>query len=126
MTSKAKIAEYGHAMAALSERQRKFVMALINYPGIRKNKAAELAGYQNSPGGMRVVAHHLTHNLKIQAALREEAGKRLGTHALRRSGVLLQQLIDDESAPSEERTKAAIAAMTVLDALRGRYTRGNP
>lgn len=93
-------------MAALSERQRAFVMAMIEFPGITQAKAAIRAGYRNSPGGMKVQGHYLAHHLGVQAAIREEAGKRLNSAALTAANVLVGFLTDKEVDP-KERIKAA-------------------
>ena len=92
--------EYGPEMAALTERQRKFVMAMIEYPGITQGKAAELAGYSASSGVLlRKTGHFLSHNPAVQLAIRAEAGKRLNSSSLMAANVLLSLLSDR----SEER-----------------------
>jgi phage terminase small subunit len=98
--------ELGPAMAALNERQRAFVMAMIEHPGITQARAAELAGYKNSPGGMKVHGHYCAHNPAVQAAIREEAGKRLNSASLLAANVLVEILGSDD-IPAKERLKAA-------------------
>jgi phage terminase small subunit len=102
--------EFGPAMAALNERQRAFVMAMIEFPGITQAKAAERAGYQNSPGGMRVQGHYLAHHPGVQAAIREEAGKRLNSLSLLAANVMADVMLDPE-APLKEKLKAAAAVL---------------
>jgi phage terminase small subunit len=104
-------AEFGPAMAVLTEKQRAFVMAMINYPGITQYEAAKRAGYTpNSEVGQRVKGHYAAHNPKVQAAIREEAGKRLNSLSLRASNFLME-VLDDDAAPLKERTKAALAVL---------------
>lgn len=98
--------EFGKAMAALSEKQRQFVLAMIEFPGITQAKAAARAGYQNSPGGMRVQGHYLAHHPGVQEALREEAAKRLNSASLTAAGVLMAMLTDKKVDP-KDRIKAA-------------------
>ena len=102
--------EYGPAMADLSERQRAFVVAMLEHPGITQHRAAELAGYQNSPGGMRVQGHTLAHHPKVQAAIREETGKRLNSLSLLAANVMADVMLDPE-APLKEKLKAASAVL---------------
>ncbi len=100
--------DFGPAMAALNERQRAFVMAMIEYPGITQGKAAEIAGYtpSGSPGALRVHGHYCAHNPAVQAAMREEAGKRLASTSLMAANVLMQILTDD-GVDAKDRIRAA-------------------
>lgn len=85
-------AELGPKMRALNERQRAFVMAIIEHPGITQGKAAELAGYQNSPGGHRVKGHLLAHDERVIAAIHEVAGQRMRSSSLLAADVVVQLL----------------------------------
>src|SRR6266571_5005785 len=98
--------EYGPAMQALSERQRAFVMAIIEYPGITQADAARRAGYSDVKEGAKVRGHYCAHNPAVQAAMREEAGKRLNSSSLMAANVLLELLQDDAVEP-KDRIKAA-------------------
>lgn len=99
--------EYGPAMAALNEKQRKFVLAMIEHPGCTQAKAAELAGYErNSDLGFRVQGHYVAHHPGVQAAIREEAGKRLNGAALIAANVVIG-ILTDEGVPAKEKLKAA-------------------
>lgn len=98
--------EYGPAMSALNERQRAFVMAMIEFPGITQAKAAKLAGYQNSPGGLKVHGHYCAHHPAVQAAMREEAEKRINSGSLLAASVLLKMLTDSK-VEAKDRIKAA-------------------
>lgn len=99
--------EYGPAMAALNDRQRAFVMALIEFPGITLSDAARRAGYVDADtGAIRVRAHYCAHNPAVQAAMREEAGKRLNSSSLIAANALMAMLTDDGVEP-KDRIKAA-------------------
>jgi phage terminase small subunit len=98
--------DYGPAMSALNDRQRAFVMAMIEFPGITQAKAAEIAGYRNSPGGMKVQGHSCAHNAGVQAAIREVAGARLNSNSLLAADVLVE-IARDEGASRKDRLKAA-------------------
>lgn len=97
---------YGKAMEALTERQRRFVLAMIDVPGCSHAAAARAAGYSDIAEGAKVRGHYLAHNPAVQEAIREEAGKRLNAASLTAAGVLLAFLTDDAIAP-KERIKAA-------------------
>lgn len=73
-------ASHGPAMRALNSRQRQFVYALLETGTTDHTRAARMAGYTSeSAQGVRTQAHRLAHNPKVQAALHEEAQKRLGS-----------------------------------------------
>lgn len=93
-------------MAALNERQRAFVMALIEFPGIAHAEAARRAGYSDASEGAKVRGFYLAHSPSVQAAMREEAGKRLNSSSLIAANVLLELLTSGEVDP-KDRIKAA-------------------
>jgi len=98
--------DIGPAMAALSEKQRKFVMAMVEHPGISRAEAARQAGYSDTKEGAKVRGHHCAHNPMVQAAIREVAGLRLNANSLLAADVLVTIARDDE-APRKDRLKAA-------------------
>jgi hypothetical protein len=64
--------EYGPCMMALSERERKFVLAMASDPEGNATEWARMAGYgDNGGGGIRVTAHDLIHRERVQAAALE-------------------------------------------------------
>lgn len=93
-------------MAALTEKQRAFVMAMIERPGITQTDAARVAGYSDTKEGAKVRGHYCAHNPAVQAAIREEAGKRLNSASLLAANVLVEILASD-AIPAKERLKAA-------------------
>lgn len=67
----------GPAMTVLNDRQRAFVIALNNAGGKNATEAARAAGYIDSgSGGIKVQAHHMLHDPRIQAAILEDARAR--------------------------------------------------
>lgn len=100
--------ELGPAMSALTERQRAFVMAMIEVPGCSHAEAARRAGYSDASEGAKVRGHYLAHNPAVQAAIREEASKRLNAASLTAAGVLLKLLTDDEVKPKDRITAAGM------------------
>ena len=71
---------FGPAMRACNERQRAFVYNLLEFGDDNFTRAARVAGYSD-PGvdstTIRVTASRLAHDPKIQAAMQEEAKRRL-------------------------------------------------
>ena len=68
---------YGPAMAALDDRERAFVVEVIQQ-GKKRNlaQAARSAGYSHHPGTSRLMGHDLLHRGPIIAALHEESRRR--------------------------------------------------
>lgn len=98
--------EYGPAMQALTEKQRLFVLAMIEVPGCSHAEAARRAGYSDIKEGAKVRGHYCAHSPAVQAAIREEASKRLNSASLTAAGVLMQ-LLTDEAIEPKDRIKAA-------------------
>lgn len=102
--------EFGPAMAALTERQRGFVLAMVETPGCSHAQAARRAGYSDASEGAKVRGFYLAHNPAVQAAIREEAGRRLNSLSLVAANVMMMVMLDDE-APLKEKLKAASAVL---------------
>lgn len=100
------IEDFGPAMAALTVKQRGFVLAMIERPGCSFAEAARIAGYSNASEGAKVSGHYCAHNPAVQAAMREEAGKRLNASSLMAANVLVGILSDDDVKP-KDKIKAA-------------------
>lgn len=103
--------DFGPAMAALTERQRRFVLVMLTVPGCSHARAAREAGYSDVAEGAKVRGHYLAHNPAVQAALREEAGKRLSSLSLVAANVMMDIMLDDAADPKNKLK----AAMAVLD-----------
>lgn len=102
--------ELGPRMRALTERQRAFVMAVIEQPGITQGEAARLAGYSASSDVLlRKQGHFLAHDERIIAAIHETAGQRMRAQSLMAANVLVELL------GSENETIALKAAGMLLD-----------
>ena len=81
MTNDMPAERFGPAMKACTERQRQFVWALLD--GCRSNKeAASRAGYQGDANTLAVTGHRLAHDPNVQAAIQEEAKRRLNSTAI--------------------------------------------
>lgn len=93
-------------MAALNEKQRGFVLAMVENPGISFAAAARQAGYSDVKEGAKVRGHHCAHNPAVQAAIREEALKRLQSASLIAAGVVIE-ILQDKRTQRKDRLKAA-------------------
>lgn len=98
-------------MAELNERQRSFVVAMVTIPGCSFARAAREAGYSDHLEAAKVRGHLLAHNPSVQAAIREEAGKRLNSLSVVAANVMMDIMLDSEADP---KTKLR-AASAVLD-----------
>ena len=101
---------FGPAMLALpSDRQRAFVLALLEQGGRGGFQRAYIqAGYSGEGGVVRVSAWKLAHDDRIQEAIREEAQKRLGGAGILATSVLVEMLNDDAT---KKPLRAKIAGM---------------
>lgn len=98
--------DLGPAMTALNERQRIFVVALVEYAG-NATQAARSAGYaDNGNGSIQVQAHRLAHDEKVQAALLEETRKRLKVATVTAAEYLVK-CVGNPQLDDKERLKAA-------------------
>ena len=87
-------AEYkcGPAMRKLNERQRAFVVAMLDFGGLDNTRAARAAGYGDggSGAGIRVTAHRLAHDPDIMEAIREEGQARMNSAGIMAVNTLLE------------------------------------
>ena len=70
-------AGYGPAMRACNDRQRRFVISLLETGSDNYTLAARMAGYSGTGNTISVTAYRLSHDPKIQAAIQEEAKRRI-------------------------------------------------
>lgn len=103
--------QLGPAMRALNPRQRAFVYFLVEMGG-NATQAAGAAGYgegsltpQQKHDACRVRGYQLTHDVKVLAAIKEEAEKRLHSGALLAASALVEMVVD---TGSKHRFKAAV------------------
>jgi len=101
--------EFGPKMRALTEKQRAFVMVLVEFPGMSGAEAARMAGYSDASEAAKVTASRLRSDQRIIEAIQEQAGKKLWAISLKAAG-RIEQLID-----SEDDAVALKAAAAVLD-----------
>jgi phage terminase small subunit len=98
---------FGPAMQALSERQQRFVLSLLEQRGRPSYaKAAREAGYSDIKEGAKVRGHFLAHDERVIAAIHEEARKRIESSAFMAANVLIE-IAADESLEAKERRAAA-------------------
>lgn len=102
--------KFGPKMLALTDKQQRFVINLLTQ-GIRNyTEAAALAGYSNngngSHGGLKVTAHRLAHDDKINAAIEEE-GRRRFKGMIPWAINLIEAVGDNQQSTGAERLKAA-------------------
>lgn len=100
-------AKLGPAMRVLNPRQRAFVVALLDL-GCQTNhtRAAMIAGYEGNGNSLKVTAHRLAHDDRVQAAIIEEARKRLTTGTIAAVSYLVD-VITSKAALDKDRLKAA-------------------
>jgi hypothetical protein len=89
--------EQGPAMKALpNERWRAFVVACLNMGvGVNNTEAARIAGFHDNgdtDGALKVYAHHLAHDPRIQAAIQEEGRKRIRFGTIQATAVLMEAM----------------------------------
>ena len=93
-------------MKALPDTQQVFVMACINMGvGLNYTEAARIAGYANTPT-IKVTAHKLAHDEKIQAAIQEQNRRTLRVGTLEAVAYLLET-VRNTKAETKDRLKAA-------------------
>lgn len=96
---------YGPAMRALpTDNQRRFVIALLELGNMNHTRAAQMAGYTGGDNGLRVTAHRLFHDDAVQAAIHEEATRRLSSAKIMAVSKLLE--IADTAPEPKDRLKA--------------------
>lgn len=71
--------EFGPKMAALSDLQRRYVLAMLSDPLGNPTRWARAAGYSDQHEAAKVRGHHLSHNPKILEAAQEEARRHVDT-----------------------------------------------
>ena len=96
----------GPAMKKLNERQQAFVTAMLEFGGRNHTKAARAAGYDGTDEVVRVTAHRLAHDPKIQEAILEEGQKRMTAGGFLAINTLLD-ICDDVTTEKKDRIKAA-------------------
>lgn len=71
--------DFGPAMLALTEQQRKFVLAMLSDPLGNASKWARAAGYSDRKGAERVRGHRNMRSDAVLRAIQEEAVRHLNT-----------------------------------------------
>jgi phage terminase small subunit len=83
---------------------------MLSIPGCTHARAAREAGYSDVAEGAKVRGHYAAHNPKVQAAIREEAGKRLNGLSVIAANVMMDIMLDEEGDP-KTKLKAAAAVL---------------
>ncbi len=102
--------DFGPAMLALVPRQRGFVIAMLDRPDADHTACARAAGYDGQPQDVRRTAYRLAHDPKIQAAIQEEARKRIGGAAILGASVLIE-IANNPKSKDADRIKAAFGLL---------------
>jgi hypothetical protein len=71
--------QWGPAMAALTPKQRNYVLAMASDPFGNPTQWARLAGYSDVKEGAKVRGHELSHDPNVDAAVKELSKTALGT-----------------------------------------------
>ena len=101
-------ADLSPEMRALSDKQRKFVWAMLETGGSDHTAAARMAGCAEA--GVRVRAFEMTHNPKVLAALKVEAVKRMGAAAMGVTAMVVETAMNRNESTGD-RLKAAAMVM---------------
>ncbi|MCC7047191.1 MAG: hypothetical protein IT562_10800 [Alphaproteobacteria bacterium] len=70
---------FGPKMSALTEKQRRYVLAMLSDPLGNPTRWARAAGYSDVKEGAKVRGHFLAHDERISEAAQEEAARHLTT-----------------------------------------------
>ncbi len=104
------VAEYGPKMRVLTEKQRRFVFAMVTSPGLPQWRYAEMAGYEGGTSVTKVKACNLLQDERISQAIHECAGMRLRSGALVAAECLME-LAASKEAPTAIRLRASEALL---------------
>lgn len=102
-----KVSEFGPHMRGLTDRQRAFVLAVLESGKHNFTEAAAAAGYSSkSYNSLRVCASNLAHDSRIQSAMQEEARRRIHSSSIMAVSTLIE-IANDDTAKAGDRLKAA-------------------
>lgn len=106
-------ADYGPAMLACSERQRRYVEIMVAHPEAAQAAAARRAGYglpDTNHNTMKQIGFKVAHNPKVIEAIREVASQRLNTSTLLAASVLAK-IAASPTAQDKDKIKAALGLL---------------
>ncbi len=101
--------EYGPAFSQLTEKQKRFVLAMASDPFGSHAEWARNAGYSDVAEGARVSAHRLMQNERIQAATLEVAKGNLQTVGPALATAVLLEIAADRNHRDQMRAAELIA-----------------
>src|SRR5450759_2350270 len=84
----------GPAMKRCTQLQRRFVLAVLMVGGGQHARAAGMAGYSGNANTLAVAGWRVAHTSYVQAAILEEAAKRLGGSAIEAVNTVLETMTD--------------------------------
>lgn len=99
----------GPAMKRCTALQRRFVLAILMIGGGQHMRAAALAGFQGNENTLAVTGYRVAHTSYVQAAILEEASKRLGGSAIEAVNTVLETMSDPKASRRERLTAAGMA-----------------
>jgi phage terminase small subunit len=101
--------DFGPLMAALTEKQRRFVMAMASDPFGSATKWAKSAGYSNKSEGAKVTAHYLMHDPRIAPAAREFAGDLMNVQGPVVAVAVMMKIAMNQNHPQQLKAAEMIA-----------------
>jgi hypothetical protein len=90
---------HGPAMMALSEKRRRFVLAMASDPFGTLASWGKAAGYSDVKGGAKIRAHEAMHDPKVQQAVLEVAKQTLGVRGPVLAANALIEIVQDKKHP---------------------------
>jgi len=105
--------DYGPAMLALNDRQRRFVLAKCENPSISHEGASRAAGYLGEGINARVQGHRVATHPKVLAAMKEEAERMLNGDVLLAT-MALREIAKDTNHKDRAKVAMHIRAMAGL------------
>lgn len=99
--------EFGPKMRLLTDKQRSFVMAHVEFPALASAEHARMAGYSDSGEGCKVIACRMLQDRKVVEAIQEQAGKKLWAISLKASA-RVEQMLDSEDEGIVLKTALAV------------------
>lgn len=97
---------FGPAMRRCTPLQRRFVQAILITGGRNQKRCALIAGYKGNDQTLAVTGFRVAHTPYVQAAILEEASKRLGGAAIDAVSTVLD-ILNDPKTSDRDRLHAA-------------------
>ena len=101
--------DWGPAMAALTDKQRMYVLAMASDPFGNPTQWAKAAGYSDVKEGAKVRGHELSHHPGVDAAIKEYSRQALGTLGPMMATAGLLRIAEKPDHPDHFKALLAIA-----------------